>query len=167
MSNLPSHLQFTANNRLKIIHAKEIWEISPNIHRSDNTSLRDKIAAKELLKYENYLSVKRDQDVLKEEEKIKEKTIKKVKTNGQYYEFKHSKLKEPCHYGHFQLRNLLWATSKNSVYFIKGNTACKDQILFVGSFLGNYVIQNLNSYYSHPLRDNNDHTLTQTQTSSH
>ncbi|CAO3653293.1 unnamed protein product [Cunninghamella echinulata] len=153
-----------------------------------------------LLKYENYLSVKRDQDVLKEEEEIKEKIIKKVKTNGQYYEFKHSKLKEPCHYGHFQLRNLLWATSKNSVYFMRGNTvrqwspqrntvkevlnpdkiinnlntyrsmkissmACKDQILFVGGFLGNYVIQNLNSYYSHSHHDNNDHTLT--QTSSH
>ncbi|ORX54628.1 WD40 repeat-like protein, partial [Hesseltinella vesiculosa] len=38
-----------------------------------------------------------------------------------FYRFKHSKLKEPCRIGHFQLRNLLWAPTKNSVYYINGN----------------------------------------------
>ncbi|KAI9272976.1 WD40-repeat-containing domain protein, partial [Phascolomyces articulosus] len=44
--------------------------------------------------------------------------IKNVSTDKKYYSFKYAKLNERCGYGHFQLRNLLWATSKNSIYYM-------------------------------------------------
>ncbi|KAI8089835.1 WD40-repeat-containing domain protein [Halteromyces radiatus] len=126
--------------------------------------------------YDSYLSLKKDKGDLTVEDSIKNQKVKTVSHNQQYYEFKFAKLKEACRIGHFQLRNLLWATSKNTVYYIRGNTvrqwspqrkeskeildldntqtnyfrtmkissmACKDDILFVGGFLGDYLLQRI------------------------
>lgn len=47
---------------------------------------------------------------------------KNVTANEEYYTFKSSKLDEKCSIGHFQLRNLLWATNKNNIYYVCGDT---------------------------------------------
>jgi hypothetical protein len=42
MSNItPSHLQFDADARPEIIHAKESWQQNPNLYRLDNPNLQD------------------------------------------------------------------------------------------------------------------------------
>lgn len=41
----------------------------------------------------------------------------------EYYTFKYAKLTERCSIGHFQLRNLLWATTKDDIYYM-----CKPSI---------------------------------------
>ncbi|GAA5814579.1 hypothetical protein MFLAVUS_008078 [Mucor flavus] len=53
--------------------------------------------------------------------KVAQKT-KNVTANEEYYTFKSSKLDEKCSIGHFQLRNLLWATNKNNIYYVCGDT---------------------------------------------
>ncbi|CAO3586856.1 unnamed protein product [Absidia cylindrospora] len=72
--------------------------------------------------YDSYLSLKKDKGDLTVEESIKNQPVKQVRRDQRFYEFKYAKLKEPCRIGHFQLRNLLWAPSKNSVHYISGNT---------------------------------------------
>ncbi|KAI9484810.1 WD40-repeat-containing domain protein [Zychaea mexicana] len=52
------------------------------------------------------------------EKKNEKPDIKKISSDQQYYSFKYAKLNERCNIGHFQLRNLLWATSKNNVYYM-------------------------------------------------
>ncbi|KAI8140995.1 WD40-repeat-containing domain protein [Fennellomyces sp. T-0311] len=67
---------------------------------------------KRIAEYENYLSLENAGDPVRATE------IKSVSTDRKYYSFKYAKLNERCNYGHFQLRNLLWATSKNSIYYM-------------------------------------------------
>ncbi|KAI8072611.1 WD40-repeat-containing domain protein [Gongronella butleri] len=125
-----------------------------------------------MMTYETYYSLSRD----KVETCIKNQPVKSVYNQASYYQFRHAKLQEPCRIGHFQLRNLLWAPTKNNVFYIHGNTvrqwspqrrashdvlnleglktnycrvmsissmACKDDVLFVGGFLGDYFLQRL------------------------
>ncbi|OZJ04177.1 hypothetical protein BZG36_02178 [Bifiguratus adelaidae] len=49
------------------------------------------------------------------------KDITPLSEIGHYYKFKYNNLKVKCSYVHFQLRNLLAATSKNSVYYTYAN----------------------------------------------
>ncbi|KAI8824821.1 WD40-repeat-containing domain protein [Fimicolochytrium jonesii] len=56
-------------------------------------------------------------DILKRE-------ILKVRQDAQLYQFRHASLQNKCMYLHFQLRNLLWATSKNDVYYTNNLGVC-------------------------------------------
>ncbi|KAI8372724.1 WD40-repeat-containing domain protein [Radiomyces spectabilis] len=67
--------------------------------------------------YINYLSLKKDDEDDTIEHKIRTQKLNTVRQHDVYYNFKFSKLSERCSIGHFQLRNLLWATSKNYVYY--------------------------------------------------
>ncbi|OAD75015.1 hypothetical protein PHYBLDRAFT_67779 [Phycomyces blakesleeanus NRRL 1555(-)] len=44
---------------------------------------------------------------------------KEMIKEDRFFTFKHGKLSERCSVGHFQLRSLLWATSKNDVYYLR------------------------------------------------
>ncbi|KAI9361541.1 hypothetical protein BD770DRAFT_441538 [Pilaira anomala] len=72
--------------------------------------------------YESYLSCKSGDDDYSIENRIQAQETKNVTTNEEYYTFKSSKLDEKCSIGHFQLRNLLWATNKNNIYYVCGDT---------------------------------------------
>jgi hypothetical protein len=45
------------------------------------------------------------------------KEVKAVRPDGEFYEFRYTNLSEKCSIVHFQLRNLLWAPSKNEIYY--------------------------------------------------
>ncbi|KAJ3201940.1 hypothetical protein HDU67_000954 [Dinochytrium kinnereticum] len=45
------------------------------------------------------------------------KHIKYRRTDGFFYRFHYTNLRYKCSYGHFQLRNLVWATSTNDAYY--------------------------------------------------
>ncbi|KAI8341347.1 hypothetical protein BC941DRAFT_416582 [Chlamydoabsidia padenii] len=143
-----------------------IWSEQP----MDRQTYREK----RMNEYDSYISLKKDKDDLRVENLIKNQVVKKVQQDQHFYDFKFAKIKESCSVGHFQLRNLLWATSKNAVRYLCGNTirqwspqrgcskeilnldtitteygrtikvssmASRDDIVFVGSFLGDYVLQ--------------------------
>ncbi|RGB38076.1 hypothetical protein C1646_693058 [Rhizophagus diaphanus] len=63
-----------------------------------------------LIDYKNYENVQRPHDDLKKE-------IKSVRTDAQFYKFKYTTLPHRCFIVHFQLRNLLWATGRNDVFY--------------------------------------------------
>ncbi|CAG8603122.1 4329_t:CDS:10 [Funneliformis mosseae] len=63
-----------------------------------------------LLDYKNYENVPRSHDELKKE-------IKSVRTDARFYKFKYTTLSHRCSIVHFQLRNLLWATGRNDVFY--------------------------------------------------
>lgn len=44
--------------------------------------------------------------------------LQSVQDNREFFDFKYARLDQRCSIGHFQLRNLLWATSKNDVYYV-------------------------------------------------
>ncbi|CAI2193801.1 2524_t:CDS:10, partial [Funneliformis geosporum] len=63
-----------------------------------------------LMDYKNYENVQRSHDELKKE-------IKSVRTDAKFYKFKYTTLSHRCSIVHFQLRNLLWATGRNDVFY--------------------------------------------------
>lgn len=79
---------------------------------------RDEYRNQRIKEYETYLSCKSDDEDDTLEEQIQSQQTKPVAENEEYYTFKSSKINEPCSIGHFQLRNLVWATNKNNVYYI-------------------------------------------------
>ncbi|XP_020250587.1 uncharacterized WD repeat-containing protein C2A9.03-like isoform X2 [Asparagus officinalis] len=73
---------------------------------------RDKFREMRLKQYKNYESLPRSRDSL-------EKEYQEVKTGGTFYDFQfNTRLVKPT-VVHFQLRNLLWATSKHDVYMME------------------------------------------------
>ncbi|KAJ3286793.1 hypothetical protein HK104_008880, partial [Borealophlyctis nickersoniae] len=77
---------------------------------------RDVFRDQRIKNYRNYknLSVPHD-DILKD--------IRKVRTDANYYRFRFTNIKTTkCSIIHFQLRNLLWATSKNDVFYTHDST---------------------------------------------
>ncbi|KAI8344675.1 WD40-repeat-containing domain protein [Chlamydoabsidia padenii] len=150
---------------------------------SQQRMTREAYRERRLVEFDSYLSLKKDRGDLTVEDSIKNQKVKNVRRDQRFYDFKYAKLNESCGIGHFQLRNLLSATSKNTVHYICGNTvrqwspqrqtskeildlnliypthyrtlkissmASKDNILFVGGFLGDYVLQRLDSSLSLP-----------------
>ncbi|GAA5798794.1 hypothetical protein HPULCUR_004200 [Helicostylum pulchrum] len=83
---------------------------------------RDQYRSQRNKEYESYLSCKSGDDDYTIENRIQAQKTKNVTTNEEYYTFKSSKLDEKCSIGHFQLRNLLWATNKNNIYYVCGDT---------------------------------------------
>ncbi|CAG8604151.1 39341_t:CDS:10 [Gigaspora margarita] len=63
-----------------------------------------------LIDYKNYENVPRSHDEIKKE-------IKPVRTDSQFYKFKYTTLSNKCSIVHFQLRNLLWSTGRNDVFY--------------------------------------------------
>ncbi|KAJ3091467.1 hypothetical protein HK102_000413 [Quaeritorhiza haematococci] len=51
------------------------------------------------------------------------KEVNPVRTGGRFYDFRYTKLRDKCFIVHFQLRNLLWATSKNDVFYTSQGSA--------------------------------------------
>lgn len=86
------------------------------------TISRDQYRLQRNKDYETYLSCKSGDDDFTIENRIKEQETNQVTSNEEYYSFRSSKLNEHCSIGHFQLRNLLWATNKNNVYYVSGDT---------------------------------------------
>ncbi|KAF7732151.1 hypothetical protein EC973_006406 [Apophysomyces ossiformis] len=82
------------------------------------TEQKGSVPKKPLIRtHENYLSLrdKFGEDILLT--KIKQQRLDPVTEDESFYTFKFSKLRERCTYGHFQLRNLVSATTKNDVYY--------------------------------------------------
>ncbi|KAL0078038.1 hypothetical protein J3Q64DRAFT_1872827, partial [Phycomyces blakesleeanus] len=104
-----------------------------------------------------------------------------------FFTFKHGKLSERCSVGHFQLRSLLWATSKNDVYYLLDDSVrhwspqrsssrlvssfpmkvismtCSHNMLLVGGAKGEYACRRLDSkddmyYFGKPTRNPNGTT---------
>ncbi|RKO91846.1 WD40-repeat-containing domain protein [Blyttiomyces helicus] len=101
------------------------------------------------------------------------KDIEPVRADGRFYDFRYTRLKEKCSIVHFQLRNLLWATSKHDIFYTYGpavklwcpitkgsrtvlnlsqhdlsgtkisTMAAKDNFLIVGGYGGEYVCRRL------------------------
>ncbi|RUS19704.1 hypothetical protein BC937DRAFT_87074 [Endogone sp. FLAS-F59071] len=71
---------------------------------------REEYRENRLQTYENYQNLKVSHDVISKE-------IKSVTSDAQFYKFKYTKLTEKCSYYHFQLRNQLWVTSKNDIFY--------------------------------------------------
>ncbi|CAG8749913.1 18354_t:CDS:10, partial [Acaulospora morrowiae] len=70
-----------------------------------------------LVDYKNYENVQRSHDEIKKE-------IKSVRTDAQYYKFKYTTLSHKCSIVHFQLRNLLWTTGRNDVFYTHSSRIC-------------------------------------------
>ncbi|RUS35607.1 hypothetical protein BC938DRAFT_482904 [Jimgerdemannia flammicorona] len=135
---------------------------------------REKYRDTRLQDYQNYENLRAPHDEINKE-------IKPVAADAQFYKFKYTKLTEKCSIAHFQLCNLLWATSKNDIFYtyascvrqwsphlrtsrsvmdlhhtdnpasfpIKVSTmACRDDVMLVGGFCGEYAFQRLDSQYS-------------------
>ncbi|KAM3586886.1 hypothetical protein VKS41_001936 [Umbelopsis sp. WA50703] len=100
------------------------------------------------------------------------KEVKAVRPDGEFYEFRYTNLSEKCSIVHFQLRNLLWAPSKNEIYYtlknevrvwspqlrtsesvlnltrdginIKASTmACRNGVLVVGGNSGEFALKRM------------------------
>ncbi|KAJ3191037.1 hypothetical protein HK101_008158 [Irineochytrium annulatum] len=95
--------------------------------------------------------------------------LMRPRTDGNYYRFNYTSLRHKCTLVHFQLRNLVWATSKNDVYYsyrsyvnrwcpvtrkpypavnvgpnVKISTlSAKGRLLFVGGYSGEYFFRRL------------------------
>ncbi|KAI8854831.1 WD40-repeat-containing domain protein [Chytridium lagenaria] len=75
------------------------------------------------------------------------------RTDGFFYRFHYTNLRYKCSYGHFQLRNLIWATSSHDVFlqpcneinpFIKiTSMAAANKSLFAGGLSGDYYFKRL------------------------
>ncbi|KAL1930311.1 hypothetical protein VTP01DRAFT_10473 [Rhizomucor pusillus] len=76
---------------------------------------RKQTRAKRVEEFVNYLSLGDEY----EEDGI---SIDSVQDNREFFDFKYARLDQRCSIGHFQLRNLLWATSKNDVYYVFEDT---------------------------------------------
>ncbi|CDH53888.1 uncharacterized wd repeat-containing [Lichtheimia corymbifera JMRC:FSU:9682] len=77
---------------------------------------REACRKKRVDEYENYLCLEDTDD------KSLRQQFTNTETGHKFYDFKYAKLSERCSIGHFQLRNLLWATSKDSVYYMYEDT---------------------------------------------
>ncbi|KAI8388175.1 uncharacterized protein BYT42DRAFT_559166 [Radiomyces spectabilis] len=113
--------------------------------------------------FENYLSLV-EPPVGRQMERARS-----IKSNQEFYRFKYGNMAERCSIGHFQLRKLVWATSKNDVYYLSDDTvrqwipqggysrpiaslpfkvismACKYDLLFAGGAMGEYACQRLDN----------------------
>ncbi|CAK9192111.1 unnamed protein product [Sphagnum troendelagicum] len=72
---------------------------------------REKYRETRLLQYENYRNLLQSQDDMEME-------CKQVKNDGKFYHFQHNTRAVKPEIVHFQLRNLVWATSKHDVYLM-------------------------------------------------
>lgn len=72
---------------------------------------RDKYREQRLLQYKNYENLNRSHEEL-------DKECKSFTKGGKFYEFRHNTRSVKSTYVHFQLRNLVWATSKHDVYLM-------------------------------------------------
>ncbi|KAI9013734.1 hypothetical protein CLU79DRAFT_768495 [Phycomyces nitens] len=88
---------------------------------NDTPITREAYRRKRMKEFENYLSLQ-DQDHNNLVNKIESQPVKKVSRDESFYRFKHSKTNIRCTFGHFQLRNLLCAPTKNHVYYISDDT---------------------------------------------
>ncbi|ORX94122.1 WD40 repeat-like protein [Basidiobolus meristosporus CBS 931.73] len=71
---------------------------------------REKLRSQRFEEYFNYRSLSTTREsILKE--------ISPVISDGNFFKFNYASLRDTCSITHFQLRNLLWATSKNDVYY--------------------------------------------------
>ncbi|KAI9093820.1 WD40-repeat-containing domain protein, partial [Phlyctochytrium arcticum] len=127
---------------------------------------RDKFRDSRVRNYGNYrnLSMPRDKVV---------KECIMSRRDGAFYKFRHAQLEHKCHIVHFQLRNLVWATSKQDVFFTNRNGVChwcpltrtvrpmldlkkvdmggtkissmvaKHDVLMVGGFTGEWVVKSM------------------------
>ncbi|CAG8526544.1 9741_t:CDS:10 [Paraglomus brasilianum] len=75
---------------------------------------RDGYREVRLAEYMNY------ENIVPKLNNLTREDLKPVQTDGQYYKFKYTTLTHKCSIVHFQLRNLLWATTRNDVYFTNG-----------------------------------------------
>ncbi|KAI9313578.1 WD40-repeat-containing domain protein [Dichotomocladium elegans] len=89
------------------------------INWGDGMSSRDEWRKRRIKEYINYQCV---EDTQMSPLVQVTKDIKEVSNDCEFYTFKHAQLTEKLSIGHFQLRNLLWATSKNDVYYMYDNT---------------------------------------------
>uniref|UniRef100_A0A7S0RS80 DUF2415 domain-containing protein n=1 Tax=Pyramimonas obovata TaxID=1411642 RepID=A0A7S0RS80_9CHLO len=78
---------------------------------------RERYRETRLLNYHNY--VNREDEV---DRNVLAKQSKRFKKGGQYYAFQLNTRKVRCTIVHFQLRNLVWATSKHDVYIMHNST---------------------------------------------
>ncbi|TPX69641.1 hypothetical protein SpCBS45565_g02287 [Spizellomyces sp. 'palustris'] len=129
---------------------------------------RDKFRESRVRNYGNYKNMSIAQDAILDE-------MLTVRRDGSYYGFRHAQLHSKCHIVHFQLRNLLWATSKNDVFYTNRHGVChwcpvskttrmaldlkkhdmggmkvssmvaKEGLLMVGGFSGEYICRRLDS----------------------
>jgi len=60
--------------------------------------------------YQNYRNLDLPFSLIQEE-------ITPVQTGSRYFDFRYTRIRDRCTVSHFQLRNLLWATSKNDIYY--------------------------------------------------
>ncbi|CAM6037453.1 unnamed protein product [Sphagnum compactum] len=72
---------------------------------------REKYRETRLQEYKNYENLRRSHDEL-------EKNCKSVEEGGNFYHFRHNTRSVKSTIVHFQLRNLVWATSKHDVYLM-------------------------------------------------
>ncbi|KAK9768469.1 hypothetical protein K7432_000880 [Basidiobolus ranarum] len=71
---------------------------------------REALRRERIEKYYNYRSLSTTREsILKE--------LSPMRTDGNFLKFNYASLRDTCSITHFQLRNLLWATSKNDVYY--------------------------------------------------
>mmetsp|Transcript_5894 Transcript_5894/g.7948 ORF Transcript_5894/g.7948 Transcript_5894/m.7948 type:complete len:402 (-) Transcript_5894:79-1284(-) len=75
---------------------------------------RERYRETRLQHYNNYVNVDVPRDVL-------EKQTTKFDKNGKYFDFQLNTRKVRCTIVHFQLRNLVWATSKHDLYVMHNN----------------------------------------------
>jgi WD40 repeat protein len=75
---------------------------------------RERYRENRLQHYNNYVNLEVDREVL-------DKQCKRFSKGGQFYGFQLNTRKARCTIVHFQLRNLVWATSKHDVYVMHNN----------------------------------------------
>jgi hypothetical protein len=71
---------------------------------------REQMRISRLNSYKNYENLPSNRELLQKE-------IRQVDSHHEYYRFKYSTMKAKSMIVHFQLRNLIWATSKHEVYY--------------------------------------------------
>ncbi|KAJ3096124.1 hypothetical protein HDU97_006203 [Phlyctochytrium planicorne] len=71
---------------------------------------REEYRKRRIANLQNYINLEAPNDEI-----IKD--FQYPRTDGFYYRFNFTNLKYKCSWGHFQLRNLVWATSINDVYY--------------------------------------------------
>ncbi|KAJ3049216.1 hypothetical protein HK097_009764, partial [Rhizophlyctis rosea] len=71
---------------------------------------REELHVQRIKGYQNYKNLATPHDVI-------EKEIRRNRTDGEFYRFAYTNMDVKCSYVHFQLRNLVWATSKNDVFY--------------------------------------------------
>ncbi|ORX91712.1 WD40 repeat-like protein [Basidiobolus meristosporus CBS 931.73] len=71
---------------------------------------REKLRRERLRKYSNYRSLSTSREAILKE-------ISPLRNDANFFKFNYASLRDTCFIAHFQLRNLLWAGSKNDVYY--------------------------------------------------